>query len=184
MIIRKAVDGEDGNVLAFYHDLIDKMKDKEYRPSWTKGVYPTREDIHEAIYRSELFLAIDNGDIVGAFILNHTQGEGYDKVPWKTVAESDKTAVIHLLAVDPAQHGKGIGKALLRKAVEVCREAGDEVIRLDTLPRNIPGQRLYEGFGFQYCGEIELTYASTGTIPFRMYEYVLRRQYESNRTNP
>ena len=174
MIIRKAADGEDDNVLAFYHDLLDKMKDKEYRPSWTKGVYPARSDIHEAIRRSELFLAMDNGGIVGAFILNHSQGDGYDRVLWKTDAEADKTAVIHLLAVDPAQHGKGIGKALLRKAVEVCREAGDEVIRLDTLPRNIPGQRLYEGFGFQNCGEVELTYASTGTIPFRMYEYVLR----------
>ena len=173
MLIRRAVDGEEQNVLSFYQDLIDLMKDKDYRPTWTKGVYPTREDIHAAISRSELFLAVDNGGIVGAFILNHTQGEGYDRVPWKTNAAAGRIAVIHLLAVHPSIHGKGLGKALLQKAAEVARAAGDEVIRLDTLPRNIPGQRLYEGFGFRFCGEVELTYPSTGTIPFRMYQLEL-----------
>lgn len=44
MIIRKARDSEDNYVLSFYYDLIDQMRDREYRPSWTKGVYPTLED--------------------------------------------------------------------------------------------------------------------------------------------
>lgn len=173
MIIRRAVDGEEQNVLSFYHDLIDLMKDKYYRPTWTKGVYPTLTDFQPAISRSELYLAVDDDRIVGAFILNHIQGDSYDRVEWRTDADADKTAVLHLLAVHPSIHGKGLGKALLQKAAEVAREAGDEIIRLDTLPRNIPGQRLYEGFGFQYCGEVELTYPSTGTVPFRMYEMEL-----------
>ena len=170
MIIRKAVDGEDKTVLAFYHDLIDQMKDKQYRPSWTKGVYPTLEDIHAAISQSELSLAIENGFIVGAFILNHTQGLGYDHVQWSVNAFPDKVSVVHLLAVNPARHGRGIGKALLKAATEICRARGDEVIRLDTLTRNIPGKTLYERFGFHYCGDYDLTYPSTGTIPFSMFE--------------
>ena len=59
MIIRKATDGEDNYVLSFYYDLIDQMRDREYRPSWTKGVYPTLEDIHAAIVKSELNLAVE-----------------------------------------------------------------------------------------------------------------------------
>jgi len=171
MIIRKATDGEDNYVLSFYYDLIDQMRDREYRPSWTKGVYPTLEDIHAAIVKSELNLAVEDGVIAGAFILNHAQGNGYDRVQWTVNAAPDKVGVVHLLAVHPAIHGKGTGKALLRRAVELSRGQGDEVLRLDTLTRNLPGRKLYEGFGFRYCGDYDLTYPTTGTIPFSVFEW-------------
>jgi len=173
MDIRKALPGEEEKALAFYHELIDGMRDNEYRPAWTKGVYPAREDIDDAVRRGQLFLARVEAKIVGAFILNHVQGEGYDRVPWRTEAPGERAAVLHLLGVHPAVQGRGVGTEVLRKAAELSREAGDEVIRLDTLPWNRPGRRMYECFGFQYCGEIRLTYPSTGTIPFSMYEYAL-----------
>ena len=49
---------------------------------------------------------------------------------------------------------------------------GSEAIRLDTLPYNIPAQRLYESFGFQYRGEVELYYTVTGNTAYKMYEYL------------
>ena len=109
--------------------------------------------------------------IAGAFILNHAQGNGYDRVQWSVNAAPDKVGVVHLLAVHPAIQGKGTGKALLRRAVELSRGQGDEVLRLDTLTRNLPGRKLYEGFGFRYCGDYDLTYPTTGTIPFSMFEW-------------
>ena len=174
MLIRKAAEGEEDFVLSFYYGLIDGMKGQTYRPSWTKGVYPSMADIRPAIRRSELYLALEDGRIAGAFILNRTQGAGYDKVDWTVIAAPDRVGVIHLLAVDPAIHGRGIGKLLLRKAVEISRARGDEVIRLDTLTRNLPGRKLYEGFGFHYCGDYDLTYPTTGTIPFSMFELPVR----------
>lgn len=174
MHIRKAAPGEEDFVLSFYHDLIDGMKDQTYRPSWTQGVYPAMGDIQSAIRRSELYLALEDGRIAGAFILNRTQGAGYDKVDWTVNADPDRVSVVHLLAVDPAIHGRGIGKLLLQKVVEVSRARGDEVIRLDTLTRNLPGRKLYEGFGFHYCGDYDLTYPTTGTIPFSMFELPVR----------
>ncbi len=36
-----------------------------------------------------------------------------------------------------------------------------------------PGRRLYEGFGFDWRGDFDLTYPTTGTIPFSMYELAL-----------
>lgn len=173
MIIRKAINGEDRQVLLFYYNLIDQMKDQEYRPSWTKGVYPVLEDIHDAMAHEELYVAIQEGVIAGAFILNHQQGDGYDEVSWPVKARADKVAVIHLLAVHPAIQGQGTGTALLRKAVELSREAGDKAIRLDTLPWNLPARRMYESMGFRHCGDVELTYPTTGTVPFSMYELKL-----------
>lgn len=105
--------------------------------------------------------------------MNHFQGEGYQFVNWQTKDSDDEIAVLHLLATAPACQGKGVGKKLLGKAVEVCKNQKDIAIRLDTLPWNVPGKRLYENFGFQYKGDVELDYPSTGKIAFSMYEYVL-----------
>jgi len=170
MTIRRAAAGEEDSVLAFYGDLIERMRNREYRPSWTIGVYPAWEDIHAAIAASDLFVALEAGAIVGAFILNHVQAESYRDVRWAFPATPDRVGVIHLLAVHPAIQGRGAAKELLRRAAEESRSRGDVVIRLDTLTWNLPGRRLYEGFGFRYCGDYQQTYPTTGTIPFSMFE--------------
>ena len=173
MVIRAARVGEDGDALAFYHDLIEKMQGQPYCPYWTKGVYPTLEVIHSAIEGSDMFLAVEAGRIAGAFILNHAQGAGYDRVPWQTAAAPEAVGVLHLLAVHPDFQGRGLAKALLQRAAAEGRSRGDGVIRLDTLTWNLPGRRLYEGFGFQWRGDFDLTYPTTGTIPFSMYELAI-----------
>ena len=138
-----------------------------------KGIYPVLSDIAGAIGANTLYIATENHEIIGAFILNHFQGEGYQFVNWQTKNSDDGIAVLHLLATAPAYQGKGVGKKLLGKAVEVCKNQKDIAIRLDTLPWNVPGKRLYENLGFQYKGDVELDYPSTGKIAFSMYEYVL-----------
>ena len=173
MMMRTARSGEAADALAFYHDLIDRMQGRPYCPYWKKGVYPTLEDLEPAIERSEMVLATEGGRIAGAFILNHTQGAGYDRVPWETAAAPGEAGVLHLLAVHPDFQGRGLAKALLADAVERSRSKGDRVLRLDTLTWNLPGRRLYEGFGFRWRGDFEETYPTTGTIPFSMYELPL-----------
>lgn len=178
--LRAAAAGEDGTVLAFYHDLIDRMQGREYCPYWTKGVYPTMDDIRPAVAGAEMVLATVAGRIAGAFILNHAQGAGYDRVPWETGAAPEEVGVLHLLAVHPDFQGRGVGRILLERAVALGRERGDRVIRLDTLTWNLPGRRLYEGFGFQWRGDFEETYPTTGTIPFSMYELAVETDPRKN----
>ncbi len=168
--VRQANAGEEARVLAFYHNLIAAMKESPYRPTWTAGVYPLLEDLQAAASRGELYLAEETGCVIGAFVLTHMQAAEYESVTWSVSADPGQVSVIHLLAVSPALHGRGIAKALLQKAQEVCRERGDKAIRLDTLTWNVPGNRLYSGFGFRYLGDHELYYPSAGTIPFSMYE--------------
>ncbi len=175
--VRKAVVGEEESILSFYEQLIELLRNAEFRPTWKKGVYPTLADIRSAVGNSTMYVAVDDaGSIVGAVICNHTQGTGYDDVPWIIEADCDDVAVIHLLAVDPRQHGRGIGRALLKKAAEESHARGDAVIRLDTLPWNKPAHRLYESFGFQWRGDYPLTYPSVGTISFSMYEYIFTEE--------
>ena len=117
--IRKARDGEECQVLYFYYRLVDTMKGTPYCPKWEKGIYPVLSDIAGAIGANTLYIATENHEIIGAFILNHFQGEGYQFVNWQTKDSDDGIAVLHLLATAPACQGKGVGKKLLGKAVEV-----------------------------------------------------------------
>ena len=196
MKIRKADLTESGAVLDFYYDLIDRMKDNEFRPTWVKDVYPTRELLEAAIRAESLYLAVEEESgpgpaaqpgggaapacgaipapkILGALIRNHTQGDGYETVDWKVSAPSERVAVLHLLAVSPLVQSRGVGHALLEHVIGVSRQAGDLAIRLDTLPWNKPGRHLYEKTGFVYCGECTLWYPVTGDVTFSMYEYPL-----------
>ena len=82
--IRKARDGEECQVLYFYYRLVDTMKGTPYCPKWEKGIYPVLSDIAGAIGANTLYIATENHEIIGAFILNHFQGEGYQFVNWQT----------------------------------------------------------------------------------------------------
>ena len=171
--IRRAGCGEEHTILEFYDQLIDHMQDTEYPLRWKKGVYPVLSDIADALNMGALYVAEEDGNIAGAFIVNHIQGEGYQLVDWNIKGRDTEIAVIHLLATAPECQGKGIGRKMLEKAVEICRSENVSSIRLDTLTWNLPGKRLYESFGFQYKGDIKLDYPSTGKIFFSMYEFDL-----------
>ena len=170
LYIHPASPQESLRALAFYDALIDGMQEAEYPLRWVKGVYPCLADLEAAIAECSLYLAESSGRVVGAFILNHKQGEGYAAVDWAYPAAEDRVAVLHLLATAPDLQGRGIGGRLLAAARDLAAAKGDRVMRLDTLTWNVPGQKLYERFGFRWAGDVELDYATTGKIPFRMYE--------------
>jgi ribosomal protein S18 acetylase RimI-like enzyme len=171
--IRKAAFGEEQRVLDFYDTLIDDMKNAIYPIRWEKGVYPVLSDMVHAIKMESLYVAELDQSLVGAFIVNHIQGDGYPLVHWNKTGEASKIAVIHLLATSSKHQGQGIGRKMLEEAIAICRAQNDISVRLDTLPWNVPGKKLYEGFGFKYMGDVPLDYPSTGTINFSMYEYDL-----------
>lgn len=173
MKVKHAVSGDEREALGFYHKLIDDMRGTGLL-RWEKGVYPTLADLQDAVRTRSLHLGYEDQRIAGAFILSQGQTKEYEQVPWTRDVPSDKVAVLHLLATDRELQGQGIGTRLLQEAVHVAAERGDEVIRLDTLTYNIPGQKLYEKFGFVCSGDVEIYYPTTGKIPFRMYEYFIQ----------
>ena len=173
MIVRPVRAEEADAVLAMYHELIDEMRGSPFRPTWKKGVYPTREELRAAARAGSLFAAEESSGFIGAFVRDRSQAEGYRDVSWGVDAPEDRVSVLHLLAVSPRVQGRGVGRVLLRKALEVSREAGDLAVRLDSLPWNEPARRLYESEGFQLRGEKRLFYPGAGDISFRVYEYIL-----------
>lgn len=100
-----------------------------------------REDIHKAIQYALKETASHGGFViagelegntVGAVVINRTGMEGY-------IPEN----ILVYIAVDGSQRGKGIGKTLMQKAIDLSQ--GD--IALHVEPDN-PARHLYEKLGF------------------------------------
>ena len=79
-----------------------------------------------------ILVGLDNGKIAGVTILNNTGMSGY-------IPEN----ILVYIAVDSAHRGKGFGKALMEKAIEVSQGS----IALHVEPEN-PAVFLYQKLGF------------------------------------
>lgn len=79
-----------------------------------------------------VLLAREEGEIVGAVVMNQTGMEGY-------IPEN----ILVYIAVNSNQRGKGIGKTLMEKAISLAK--GN--IALHVEPDN-PAKHLYEKLGF------------------------------------
>ncbi len=166
MIIRRAELNEYPQVIEFYHSISDSMKGSPFRPTWRRGIYPVIDDLI-----GNLFIAKDEYEgIIGAVLVNDRQGSGYENGAWQR--NTDHVAVIHLLAVSQKHQHEGWARALL-DAVRNSMIGVADTIRLDTLENNIPAKRLYEGFGFHSCGDIDVEYEGVGVKKFTLYEYLI-----------
>lgn len=80
----------------------------------------------------------------------------------------ERFAVVARLLVAPAARGRGIGRALLDAAVARAWELGCQPV-LDVVAGSAPAIALYEGAGWQRCGETRVTY---GALAFDLLVYV------------
>lgn len=64
----------------------------------------------------------------------------------------DPEAEIYSLAVRPETRRKGVGRALVSRALEICRDRGMERIFLEVRDSNVPAVVLYEALGFVPVG--------------------------------
>ena len=98
---------------------------------------PSREMIDDYIGRGECYLAYADGELVGEFVL---------------IATHPRTLEIVNVAVRESRQGQGIGKALVRKAIEIARTAGAAALEIGTANSSFDQLRLYQRCGFRIVG--------------------------------
>ena len=64
---------------------------------------------------------------------------------------SDRTCEMKRLYVTPAGRGLGVGKLLVKAAIDFARRSGYKWMLLDTLPTMTAAQALYRAHGFTEC---------------------------------
>lgn len=173
MVFRTADISEFKKIRDFYWELIDLMKDRTDTIGWIKGIYPSDDFLRESLERNELYVMEDGEILIATVILNSAYNEGYQGIKWGIECADEDALVPHALAVFPTLHGRGIGKDLVRRIIDLARETGKKTVRLDVLSGNPAAEALYTGMGFSFVEARTMFYEDTGWKEFRMFEYVL-----------
>ena len=103
---------------------------------------PTREELKKLVESdaSTLLVARDpgaSGPIVGVLCLT------VYRVP------TGLRSIIEDVIVDEKMRRRGIGEALVRRAIELAREAGADGVSLTSNPKRDAANQLYQSMGFQ-----------------------------------
>lgn len=90
-----------------------------------------------------LYVAEQGGAIAGSFAMLVMDNLGHLGAP---------SAIVEDVVVDPARHGRGIGQAMMRFAVERARAKGCYKLMLSSNARRERAHRFYEALGFERHG--------------------------------
>lgn len=129
--------------------------------TWGTESY-TSEEIRRLMSRSVVFIAYLNGAPIGTFSL-----QDEDKRIWGK--NQTPAMYLHRLAIISSQHGKGIGKLLLRKAELETIKTGMHTLRLDCDEKNVQLCMYYEKNNFLKVGHKRLV-SDMGKYTAALYE--------------
>lgn len=131
--------------------------------------YPNAEAFQNDIKRDELYVLINENDILGSVVISTLMDDEYNNIQWLT--PNDKNIYIHRLAVHPDYQGRGFAQKLMDFAEKFALEHGYRSIRLDTFSQNNRNQKFYELRGYKRLGSIY--FPKQSEHPFYCYERVL-----------
>ena len=160
-------------VTAMYERAVAELERTVNYPKWKKD-HPGRDYVKEAIAKGEQFACVAEGEILGAVVLNEDPEGNYAIGRWSRDLPDGAYLVVHILAVDPAWKGRGIGGFLVDGAIAYAKEQGYRAIRLDIVPDNLPAKRLYTSRGFVSAGQMNVRPELTEIPIFELYELNLR----------
>lgn len=145
---RQAIPADAEEVVILFRMAISHMVDNKIY-QWDE-IYPNVEVLSNDIRNKEMYLLIQNGQILACVVINEDQDEEYDTAPWRY--REGRIAVIHRLCVSPAVQGAGIGRLTMQYAEGLIKDLGYSSIRLDTYSENHIARSLYEKLGYTYVG--------------------------------
>ena len=154
IVVRKATMADEQQILAMYDHLLDAcdVPGKE-TCGWLRGYWPLPDDVSRRLAAGETWAAFDavssepGSPVLGAMSLDGDFGLSGTNPDWEELAE-DEFLTCHLLATDPAAHGKGVATALLCAYAREAVARGCKAIRINTSPQSL-SNLLYHKLGFE-----------------------------------
>lgn len=129
---------------------------------WIRSIYPTEETARQSLGRGDMFVAEDDGQIVGSAIINQIQVDVYENAPWQYPAADDQVMVLHTLVIDPAQARRGYGRKFVEFYETYALEHGCRYLRMDTNETNARARAMYKSMGY---GQIAIVPCVFNGIP-------------------
>lgn len=131
-IIREAKPGEPSLVVNFYYKLFEKQFD--FLPNTEKYFLHAAEEYLEDTESNRLWVAEDAGAIKGSICI---------------IRKNEHEAQLRLFGTDPSMQGQGMGKGLIKIAMDYCEMKQFDHIVLWTIDICKAALHLYEKAGFQ-----------------------------------
>ncbi len=173
LIVRRGMPEDLDALENLYGEVCDHMAATVNYTGWKRDVYPARQDAETGIREGTLFLAEEDGEAAGSFILSPRQEAAYAGANWQAELEERDVLTVYTFTVHPKRRGRGVGRAMLVFAARYAAERGVKALRLDVYEKNLPARRLYESAGFRYAGTVSLGLEDIGLDWFRLYEKLL-----------
>lgn len=98
---------------------------------------PSRELVEEYVQRGQCYLAEEDGEVIGVYVLLPTRPQ---------------TVEIVNVAVADAHQGRGIGKQLVKHAIQTAKAQGYKTVEIGTGNSSIGQLALYQKCGFRITG--------------------------------
>ncbi|SDM87545.1 GNAT family N-acetyltransferase [Sediminibacillus halophilus] len=129
--------------------------------------YPLPSHYQGDIVAGDLYVAEQDGRIVGAACLSEKEHDEYPSVDWRSPA---KALTVKRVAVDPQYRGLGIATGLYQHAEKVAKQKGLDYIKTDTFSKNASARHLFEANGYHYLQE---KYVEEKNDSLRYYDKIL-----------
>jgi ribosomal protein S18 acetylase RimI-like enzyme len=131
-------------------------------------VYPNPAVFEKDVALKQLWVADVNGHVAGFAAITTDQEVEYANVGWDI---NEPAIVTHRLAVSIHHRREGIAEALLKQAEIVAIAKGIHILRIDTNSNNKATRLLFPKLGYEYAGEIGLSFRPN--LRFYCYEKIL-----------
>lgn len=138
ILVREATAADIPAVLALYAQ--PELDDGNVLPL-EEAVALHRRFAHYPDYA--LYVALEGGTVVGSFALLVMEKLGHLGAP---------SGIVEDVVVAPARQGHGIGQAMMRFALERCREKGCYKLVLSSNAKRARAHAFYEKLGFERHG--------------------------------
>lgn len=158
MELRKAEKKDINRIEEIYENIHNEEEKGITTIGWIRNIYPTRKTAEEALIRNDLFVLEDENKIVAVAVINQIQVDEYKYANWKHNAKENEIMVLHGLAVDPYQKGKGYGSAFVGFYESYAKEHDCKALRMDTNVRNKKARRLYQRLGYEEIGIVDCVF--------------------------
>lgn len=158
MNVRKAQKADIDSIEKIYDRIHDGEEQGLTTIGWIRGVYPTRKTAEAALERGDLFVMAEGEKIVAVAMINQIQVAEYKDAAWKHDAEDNEVMVLHGLAVDPLESGKGYGRAFVAYYEDYAKRHGCPALRMDTNVRNKRARKLYHTLGYEEVGIVQCVF--------------------------
>ena len=174
--IRKCREEDIPEAGRFYDRVVEWLDGHINYPKWTYKEYPSETSVRNQTRDGGQYLCLEDGKIVGAFVLNDDPEGSYWKGRWERELPEGSYLVVHALAVDPERQREGIASQIVRYCIGRARAGGYQAVRLDIVPGNDPAMALYEKHGFRYAGDADLDRGIEHIPVFSLFELNLEQR--------